>query len=265
MRTRSTAMAALVCAAVTMAACGGSKTASTTTSTTSSRPGGGAAIVVDAIDNGSTQAIAVGDTLTIALQVDSDSGDSWDITKQPDAAVLEVVSRSEEPVSTSSTTPGSPRLVGGMQVSRTVLRAKDAGKTSIELTDVPPGGGAPLDTFKIDVVVKPSGRAFAHLEQLDVQPGGVDVDRTGTVEGSAGDVYVVKSAGGAGEALNVHLTTTSGKATVTVLGSDGTTLASDSARIALQLQHSGTFRVVVATAGGKAAYKVSIGVSVPAT
>ena len=81
MRTRSTAVAGLVCAAVTMAACGGSKTASTTTSTTSSRPGGGAAIVVDAIDNGSTQAIAVNDMLTIALPVDSDSGDSWDITK----------------------------------------------------------------------------------------------------------------------------------------------------------------------------------------
>src|SRR5689334_17364280 len=141
MLTRGMAMAALVCAAVTMAACGGSKTASTTTSTTSpTAPSRAAAIVVDAIDNGSTQAIAVNDTLTIALQVDSDSGDSWDITKQPDAAVLEVVSRSEAPVPTSSTTPGSPRLVGGLQVSRTVLRAKATGTTSIELTDVPPGG-----------------------------------------------------------------------------------------------------------------------------
>lgn len=126
-------------------------TAATTTSTAKALPG--ASRVIDASANNTKQTLVVEEALRINLQTAGGSGFTWKITKQPDPAIVEVESPPTTTPSPTPTTKGGTPIVGAPETVSTSLVGVAPGNTSIELGHIGPTGGAPVDTFKIDITV----------------------------------------------------------------------------------------------------------------
>lgn len=126
------------------------------------------------------------------------------------------------------------------------------------------GVGGSRDNASASSTTAVAPAAFAHVERLEVATGGYPVDRTGTVAASARDAYEVDAVGGAGEKIDARLTTSSGKATLQVLGPDGAVLGTGENEVHVLIPGTGILKVVVASTRGPAVYRVSIGVSQPA-
>jgi hypothetical protein len=147
----------LALAVLALTACGDKKKSSDSSRSTSTTSTTAAAksLVLEAKDDGSKQTINVGDTVTINLGTAGGSGYTWKVTKQPDPAVLEVVSTTQTTTSPApATSAGDAPMVGRPETVTTVLRGKAPGTTSLVLSHVPPGGGAAEDTFTVELTVK---------------------------------------------------------------------------------------------------------------
>ena len=211
-------------------------------------------------DNGSTQTIAPGDTLAVEL-ASTDASHTWTVTKNPDPRVVEVASttRSTPP----TTVAGARPLPGAQDAVIVLLRGINPGSTTVAIDNMPSGGGAPAGTFNLSITVTSE---FAHGEAVPVKTAGADEDRSGTLTPGASAVYDVDTTtGGAGEKFDVKLTTSKGNATFVVLAPDGTVVARGDREAHYQIPVKEILRVVVTAGDADTVYKVSLGVSVPAS
>lgn len=127
---------ALVLLLGAVGACGGDNTEST---------------LLTASDDLSTQTIHVGDTIVIHLETAGGSGYSWTLNDYG-KNVVKLVSQSQ--AKKDAVNEGDAPIVGAPEIAETVLEGVAAGKTTVLMHHVPPGGGAPEDTFSIEIVVK---------------------------------------------------------------------------------------------------------------
>lgn len=141
---------ALVALALTTAACGDSKDDKAADSTTTTASATGKNTVLSEADNGSTQKLSVGQEITIGFQLNGGTGYEWQVTGQPDAKVITVVSSTTSPVSVQGA--DAPKT-GAPELSLTKLRAVGAGTTKITMTLQPPGDQPAAETFTVTLVV----------------------------------------------------------------------------------------------------------------
>lgn len=111
-------------------------------------------MTLHASDNGSTQTVHIGDIIVIELDTAGGSGYTWTTTAPPDTTVLTATGSTQaKKPGTQTTSANGPPLVGTPEVVTTAFRAVGAGTTKVVLGHVPPGGGAPSETFTVTVVV----------------------------------------------------------------------------------------------------------------
>ncbi len=106
---------------------------------------------------------------------------------------------------------------------------------------------------------------YGVFERLDVEAGGYDVVRDGNVvRAEPEDAYLVFAAGGAGETLNIRITSLESNASFRVYGPNDEVVVEESTKTSLQLTESGDYLITVGPTRGNTTYKLSVGVAVPA-
>lgn len=105
-------------------------------------------VTFTAKDAGKTVMLRVGDKIVIELSETPGTGYSWEFAENPSGVLRKVSERLM-----SAPQPSGPPIVGRPEKHRFTFEAMGAGRTSIELRLIPPGGGKADGTYSVGVEV----------------------------------------------------------------------------------------------------------------
>jgi predicted secreted protein len=139
-------LASLVALGLLAVACGdpGTTTVASPAATESPKT-----LTLDESDNGKKLTLAMGGVVKLTLETTPGTGYEWTYSEKPDPKVLKQTADTTK----ASEQTGSEPIVGAPVMRTWTYEAIGAGSSSVKLGYVPPGGGAPDETFSFSVMV----------------------------------------------------------------------------------------------------------------
>lgn len=145
-------LAMSACAAEDEPTVGSTTTAGTEATVSPAAEGVTASQTFTKADSGKEVPLAVGEEVVAALETCVGCGYRWEITEEPDAAVVESLGSTNQP-RTGDTQPGDPPIAGGSSDELFSFRGVGAGTAKVTIGYFPPAGDSPEETFTLSFSV----------------------------------------------------------------------------------------------------------------